>query len=288
MTQDASPQLARPKPRLRIEPARGWAALDFMQVWQFRDLLFSLAGRDVKLRYKQTALGVIWVILQPLMAAGAFTLVFGKLAKFPSDGKPYFLFSYAGLLGWNLFSTTLVKTSGVLLGNSQLISKIYFPRLVLPLSTVPSALLDFGIALALMAVLLPIYGVAPGWAVLTLPVWMACLLMMSVGLGLVIAALTVSYRDVQYILPVFVQILLYASPVAFSLAYALAELPSAWRPLILLNPLAGPLEAFRWSLLDTAAPSVGSLAYALVVSVAVFLIGAFSFKRMERRFADVI
>ena len=288
MTQDAPPLIARPKPQLRIEPASGWAALDFKQVWQFRDLLFSLAGRDVKLRYKQTALGVIWVVLQPLMAAGVFTFVFGKLAAFPSDGKPYFLFSYAGLLAWNLFSTTLVKVSGVLLGNSQLISKVYFPRLVLPLSAVPSSLLDFFIALLLMAVLMIGYGVTPGWAILTLPLWMACLLMMSVGLGLVVAALTVTYRDVQYILPVLVQILLYASPVAFSLSYALTRLPTVWHPVLQMNPLAGPLEAFRWSLLDTTAPQAGTLAYAMVVSVAVFLVGAFGFKRMERRFADVI
>src|SRR3954471_1424141 len=138
------------KPLLKIRPSRGWSALALAETWQFRDLLFSLAGRDLKLRYKQTALGVIWVVLQPLMAAGIFAFVFGKVAKLPSDGKPYFLFSYAGLLGWNLFSNTLTKTSTCLVGNSQLISKVFFPRLVLPLSTVPSTMVDFGVATVMM------------------------------------------------------------------------------------------------------------------------------------------
>src|SRR3954462_9916368 len=165
------------EPYLKIRVRRGWAALQLSETWQFRDLLFSLAGRDLKLRYKQTALGVAWVVLQPLMAAGIFSFVFGKVAKLPSDGKPYFLFSYAGLLGWNLFSSTLTKTSGCLVGNAQLISKVFFPRLILPLSTVPSVLIDFAVALAMMAVLMLLYRVSPTPALLLLPVWMTILLM---------------------------------------------------------------------------------------------------------------
>jgi lipopolysaccharide transport system permease protein len=254
------------------------------ELWQFRDLLFSLAGRDVKLRYKQTALGVIWVVLQPLMAAGVFSFVFGKVAKLPSDGLPYFLFSYAGLLGWNLFSSTVSKCSGCLIGNSQLISKVFFPRLVLPLSIVPSALIDFAVALCMMVVLMAIYRVPPTLAILALPLWMGVLILLSLGIGLCTSALSVSYRDVQYILPVFLQILLYASPIA----YALSAVPSNLRIFFLINPLSGPLEAFRWSLLHTAEPPLASLFYAIVASVVIFFVGAYSFKRMERKFADVI
>ena len=282
----ATPVNASPgvKPYLSIKPSSGWINLNLREMWQFRDLLFSLAGRDLKLRYKQTALGVIWVVLQPLMAAGIFSFVFGKVAKLPSDGLPYFLFSYAGLLGWNLFSNTLNKCSGCLVGNSQLISKVFFPRLILPLSSVPSVMIDFLVAIAMMGVLMIIYRVPPTFATLLLPVWMIMLLMLSLGIGLCTAALTVSYRDVQYILPVFMQILLYASPIA----YALSAVPTELKALYLLNPLSAPLEAFRWSLLHSTPPPVGSLLYSALLSVAVLFIGAYTFKRMERQFADVI
>jgi lipopolysaccharide transport system permease protein len=280
------------KPFLIIRPTSGWAAINLRDLWLYRDLLMSLAARDVKLRYKQTALGVIWVVLQPLMAAGIFSFVFGTVAKLPSDGLPYFLFSYAGLLGWNLFNSTLSKCSTSLLGNAQLISKVFFPRLVLPLSTVPAALIDFGVALAMMAVLMVAYRVAPTPALLLLPVWMAVLILLALGIGLCSAALSVSYRDVSYILPVFLQILLYASPIA----YALSAVPARLQTVYLLNPLSGPLEAFRWSLLaggrppghGAPVPPLASVAYAAVVAVVVFLLGAYSFKRMERKFADVI
>jgi lipopolysaccharide transport system permease protein len=277
-------EAAAPKPWLKIRPRRGWGAIDLHELWQFRDLVMTLALRDLRLRYKQTALGVIWVVLQPLLAAGVFSFVFGKVARLPSDGLPYFLFSYAGLLGWNLFNSTLSKCSGCLVGNSQLISKVFFPRLVLPLSTVPSALIDFTVALGMMAALMGIYRVAPMPALLLLPLWMGVLILLALGIGLCTASLAVSYRDVQYILPVFMQILLYASPIA----YSLSAVPRHLRAFFLLNPLSGPLEAFRWSLLRTAPPPAASLVYAIAVSVVVFFVGAYSFKRMERKFADVI
>jgi len=283
------------KPYLIIQPKSGRAALDLRETWQFRDLLMSLASRDLKLRYKQTVLGVAWVVLQPLMAAGIFSFVFGKLADFPSDGVPYFLFSYAGLLGWNLFSNTVGKTSTCLVGNSQLISKVFFPRLILPLSAIPSVMVDFSVAAAMMFVMMIFchrtlatthHGI--GWPILLLPLWMLVLLLLSLGIGLCTAALAVSYRDVNYILPVLLQILLYASPIAYGLAQVMQKLSPALRPLYLLNPLAAPLEAFRWSLLSTTAPPMPSLAYASAISVIIFILGAFSFKRMERKFADVI
>ena len=286
------PSAGRGDSYLKITPPSGWSALNLREVWKFRDLLLALAGRDVKLRYKQTALGILWVVLQPLIAAGVFTFVFGRVAQLPSDGIPYFPFSYAGLLGWNLFSNTLTKSSGCLVGNSQLISKIFFPRLVLPLSTVPSVLIDFVVALAMMIVLLFVYHLPPQVGFLLFPVWTLMLLMLAIGVGLITAALTVSYRDVQYILPVVVQILLYGSPVAYGLSYALSRVPDHHhlKMIYLMNPLCGPLEAFRASLLGTPWPPElpMSLLYAGIASVVMFFIGSYSFKKMERKFADVI
>jgi lipopolysaccharide transport system permease protein len=273
-----------PEPFLIIRPTRGWAALNLREVWQFRDLLFTLAGRDLKLRYKQTALGVIWVVLQPLMAAGIFSFVFGKVAKLPSDGVPYLLFSFAGLLGWNLFSNTLTKTSSCLVGNAQLISKVFFPRLVLPLSSVPSAMVDFGVAAGMMVVMMFVYRVAPGWELVLAPVWLVMLLMIAMGIGLCTAALSVSYRDVQYILPVFVQILLYASPVA----YSVAAVPANLRMFYYANPLTAPLEGLRGAILGGAMRGWPGAAWSAGAAVGLMGVGMMSFKRMERRFADVI
>ena len=244
----------------------------------------TLAGRDVKLRYRQTALGVIWVVLQPLVAAGIFSLVFGRVAKLPSDGVPYFLFAYAGLLGWNAFSTTLTKASSCLVGNSHLISKVSFPRLVLPLSTLVGTLIDFGVALAMMSVLMVCYHVAPGWGILLLPLWLLLVMMLAVGIGLYTSALAVTYRDIQYVLPVMIQFAMYVSPVA----YAVSVVPMRLRATYFLNPLSGLLEAFRWSLLGTGNIQWAYVAYSIVVVVGVFVAGAFMFKKMERKFADVI
>jgi lipopolysaccharide transport system permease protein len=275
---------ARPQPLLKIRPTRGWAALDLLSVWRFRNLLLALASRDVKLRYKQTALGVAWVLLQPLLAAGIFSFVFGKVAKLSSDGRSYFLFAYAGLLGWNLFSTTVTKSSVCLVGNSQLISKIFFPRLVLPLSTVPSALIDFTVALVMMFALMGLYHAPVSPAILLLPVWMTLILMFSVGIGLWTAALTVSYRDVQYILPVLTQLWLYISPVA----YSVSAVPQGLRWAYKLNPLTPVLQGFRWCLLNTDPPNSISVLYSAALSFTFLFVGAHVFKRMERKFADVI
>jgi lipopolysaccharide transport system permease protein len=278
----------RSKPHLTIRPTSGWQALNLRQIWLFRDLLITLAERDVKLRYRQTALGVIWVILQPLIAAGIFSFVFGRVAGLPSEGVPYIVFSYAGLLAWNAFNNTLTRTSSVLVQNSGLISKVYFPRLVLPLSTILSTLIDFAVALLMMVVLMVIYRVAPGPQVLLLPVWLLLVVMLAVGIGLYTSALMVSYRDVQYILPVVTQFLLYGSPVAYSLSFALSKIPQQYHFLYLLNPLAGLMDAFRWSLLGRGELPLGAVLYSTVVAVACFVGGAFAFKKMERKFADVI
>ena len=280
-----TPSDTSPKPYLTIQPTAGWQAINLRELWQFRDLLTTLAQRDVKLRYRQTALGAVWVVLQPLIAAGIFSFVFGKVAKLPSaPGVPYLVFAYAGLLAWNAFSSTLSKASGCLLSNSTLVSKVYFPRLALPLSTVFSTLIDFGVALVMMAVLMIINHVVPTVAILLLPVWLLLVLLLALGVGLYLAALMVSYRDVQFVLPVMMNFLMYASPVAYSAAL----IPAKYTLIFQANPLTGLLEAFRWSLLGTAAPAWSAVAYSALVAAIIFVLGAFSFKKMERKFADVI
>lgn len=275
---------AQRQPYITLRPQSGWVPLNIRELWLGRDLLLTLAMRDLKLRYKQTALGVLWVVFQPLLAAGIFSFVFGKVAKLPSDGVPYILFSFAGLLGWNLFNNTVSKCSTSLISNAQLISKAFFPRLLLPLSTVLSVLVDFSVAAGLMAVLLATHGVWPGWEILLLPIFMLMVLLFSTGLGLGAAALAVEYRDIPHTIPVILQILLYASPIA----YSVSAVPEHLRSVYLLNPLSAPLEAFRASLLHTQWPSAGSLVYASVVATLVFLGGLFAFRRMEKRFADII
>lgn len=285
-----SPRRTR-KPEVSIRPQKGWSGLGLAQLWQYRELMLTFGGRDVKLRYRQTVLGVIWVVVQPLLAAGIFSIIFGKIAKMPTDNVPPFLFVFAGMLGWNLFSSTLLKASNSLLANSGLVSKVFFPRLLLPISTMLSSLIDFGVALMMMAVLMVIYHVTPGIALILLPVWLFLLLMIAIGISFITSALTVSYRDVGYILPVFVNLLMYASPVAYSLSGALNRLNAGsgrYDIFFALNPLSGLLEAMRWSLLNTTPPNPGYLLYSAVFAVVSLVGGAFIFKRMERRFADVI
>jgi lipopolysaccharide transport system permease protein len=272
------------EPLLVITPPKRWAFVNIREIVEFRDLLARFAIRDLKLRYRQTALGVVWVILQPLMTAGVFSFLFGKVAKFPSDGVPYFAFSFAGMLAWNVFSATLTKVSGSLVGNSQLVSKIFFPRLVLPLSMLSSTLVDFSVALVLMGAICVIIGVFGGWALLTLPLWLLLVVMLSLGLGLSAAALMVTYRDVGYVLPVVNQVLLYGSPVA----YGLNALPRSVRGWYQVNPLSGALEGFRWSLLRTTPPSVEAVLWSAGFAVVLFGAGVSVFATMERKFADVI
>jgi len=277
--------LNSPKPTLSIVPTSGWQAINLPELWQFRDLLTTLAQRDVKLRYRQTSLGVLWVILQPLLAAGIFSFVFGKVAKLPApNGIPYLVFSYAGLLAWNAFSSTLTKTSSCLLQNSNLVSKVYFPRLALPLSTVFSTLIDFGVAFVVMIILMLVNHVVPTLGILLLPVWLLLIVLLALGVGLYASALMVSYRDIQYVLPVVTQFLLYASPVAYSASLV----PAKYRLIFEINPLTGLLEAFRWSLLGVGNFPLAAVTYSAIITVVVLVAGAFSFKSMERKFADVI
>lgn len=279
-----SPPEMLPVPLLRILPQSRWSFDELIELWRFRDLLRTLAERDVKLRYRQTALGVLWVIIQPLFAAGIFTFVFGRMAKLPSDGIPYFVFSYAGLLGWNAFSATMSKASASLVGNAQLVSKVYFPRLILPLSTVLSTLLDFTIGLIFMIPIFFYFHVVPSWNLLLLPFWLFLTVSLAAGTGFFLSALTVSYRDVQYILPVLIQFMVYATPVG----YSVSAMPPELRRFITFNPLSAFLEGFRSSLLNTSPPPLIWIVYSAGFTLFVCIIGTLVFRQMETRFADVI
>jgi lipopolysaccharide transport system permease protein len=273
-----------------IEPPSAWAALNLHELWHFRELLWNLAVRDVKLRYRQTALGVSWVILQPLSGAAIFAFVFGKVAKFetPADAAgrhvPYLLFALSGMMCWQAFSGTLTRTSNSMVGNAHLVSKVYFPRVVLPLATLSSTLLDFAVTLAFVLVLLLFKWHLPGLNVLLMPVCVLLMAALALGIGLAATALAVTYRDVQFIVPVMTQLLLYASPVA----YSVDRVPERYRDWYFLNPLAAILEAFRWSLLSVGDVHWRWFGYAAAVSVIVLVLGAYAFSWMERRFADVV
>ena len=259
--------------------------LDLAELWEYRDLLLTIASRDIKIRYKQTALGVTWVLVQPILAGGIFAFVFGRVANLPAPaGIPYFLFVLAGLLGWTLFSTTLLRASGSMVSHAHLVGKVYFPRLVLPLSGIFTALLDFGVVFALLLVLLPIFWHWPPATIFLLPIPLALLLALSLGLGLIAAAVSVRYRDIAWVLPTAVQFLLYASPVA----YSTAAVPAAYRFLYFLNPLAALLDWCRWSMLGIGDISTPHVLYAAGVSIGLLIVGSLVFQRMERTFADVI
>ena len=272
-------------PLLSILPPRAWAPLSLRELWLHRDLLRTLTERDIKVRYKQTILGIVWVVLQPLLAAVIFTFVFGRIARLSSDGVPFMVFAYTGLLGWNAFNGTLTRASASVVENSRLVSKVYFPRLMLPLSTVGTTLIDFFVGAALLLVMMLVYRIVPvGWPLLMLPVWLGLLLAAAMGLGLYTSALMVSYRDLQYALPPFLQLLLYACPIA----YSASSVPRRLLPLYYLNPLAALLEGFRWSILGRGTVHWGSVAYAVTVVLGLLGFGLLTFKRMERRFADVL
>ena len=209
-----SAPLSEPVPVVRIRSASGPAPLDLSELFRFRDLLVVLAGRDIRVRYKQTLLGSVWVVLQPLLTAGIFAFVFGTVANLPSDGIPYFIFTYSGLLAWNAFNGTANKSSGALVGNAHLVGKVYFPRLILPLSTIGSTLVDFAVSATLLAVLLPLYGIAFQAGLLLVPLWLTLLLVLALGIGLIAGSLAVRYRDVARVLGVFLHLLLFISPVS--------------------------------------------------------------------------
>jgi lipopolysaccharide transport system permease protein len=269
-----------------LRPTRGWVAVDFGELFRYRDLALALANRDIKLRYKQTLLGIVWVIAQPVVAAALLYFAFRVVAKVQSpQGTSFFLFSFAGLLAWNLFSATLTKTSLSMVGNSYLIGKVYFPRLILPISGALATLLDFAVAFGVLLILFGVYGVEITAALLLLPVWIILLLCLAMGAGLIASALTVHYRDVQYILPIIVPFLLYASPVAYDVSQLAPRYQTAF---YVLNPLAPLIAGFRWSTIGTPLPDARFLVWSLLTTAAVLMLGAAVFRRSERRLVDVI
>jgi homopolymeric O-antigen transport system permease protein len=267
-----------------IRPSRGWVSLKLGELWDYRELLFFMIWRDIKVRYKQTVLGAAWAIIQPVFSMVVFSLFFGKLAKVPSDGIPYPIFSYAGLLPWSYFSGAMSGSSNSLVGSSGLIRKVYFPRLVIPIGDVLSGLVDFAIAFVVLIGLMIFYGIYPTSAgVLLLPLFLLLSIITALGVGLWMSALNVEYRDIKFILPFITQVWLFATPVA----YPSSLLPEPWRTIYGINPMVGVIEGFRWVLLGTNPPGP-MIAVSAVISILLLITGAFYFRRMEKTFADIV
>ena len=288
-----NPEFAIPNPQsaiptVVIEPSRGWLSLQLRAVWEYRELLGFLVWRDVKVRYKQTALGVLWVVLQPVVSMVVFSFLFGTLLQVPSGEVPYPIFAYAALLPWNYFASSLSRSSTSVVNSAHLITKIYFPRLIIPISGVLSGLLDFAIAFLVLIVMMAYFGIAPTWATLLLPALLLLAMATALGFGLWLAALNVRFRDINYLVPFLVQIWMYATPVI----YGSTLIPERFRWLMALNPMTGVVEGFRWALLgqrlaDAQPPGplfVASIGIALVVLVS----GAIFFRHTERTFADIV
>jgi lipopolysaccharide transport system permease protein len=285
MTLPLHPTGAVPTPLRRIRSTTRRTPLDLGELWRYRDLWLTLALRDVKLRYRQTALGVAWVVLLPLLASGIFTLVFGMIAKLPSDGSPYFLFVFAGYLGWNAFQNTLQRCGISLIGNTALVTKVYFPRIILPAASVLASLLDFAVGIVMLLLVLLVRGELPSVESLALvPLFMLLVQLLGLGLGFISAALTVRFRDVQYVLPYLIQLLLYASPVA----YGVSAVPQAVRRLYLLNPVAPLLDGLRAALLGRGEVHWLAIGVSGLVSVSMFAVGTIFFLYQDRQYADVI
>ena len=281
--QPLQPGTAR-RPTVVIEPGSGWSALNLRELWTYRDLLVILAGRDVKLRYKQTGLGITWVILQPLVAALIFTVMFGRFAKLPSDGHPYLLFVFSGVVIWNYFAAVLQRAGNSLITDSRLITKVYFPRLAIPLASTFSAMIDLVVALSVLAVFMVFFGVAPTWRILFLPLFIVLTAVAATGVSLWLSALNVKYRDFVHAMPFMLQVWMFASPVA----YATSIVPEKWRLLYSINPAVTFIEGARWAILGSSSIKPGMVAITTAFSLIVFIAGAFFFRRVERGFADSV
>ncbi len=269
---------------LRIQPSAGWVSLRLRDLWEYRELLYFLIWRDIKVRYKQTALGAAWAVLQPLMTMLVFSVFFGRLARMPSDGIPYPVFAFAALVPWTLFAHGLTGSANSLVGNANLITKVYFPRLVIPVATVLAGLLDFALAFVVLLLMLLYYGIVPTANVVWLPAFVLLALATSLGVGLWLSALNVEFRDVRHVVPFVTQIWLFATPIA----YPSSLLPEPWRTVYGLNPMVGVVEGFRWALLGTETAPGPMVAVSACAALVILVSGAFYFRRMERSFADLI
>jgi lipopolysaccharide transport system permease protein len=269
---------------LRIQPSRGWVSLRLGELWAYRELLYFLIWRDIKVRYKQTALGASWAVIQPFSTMVVFSLFFGKLAKMPSDGIPYPIFSYAALVPWTFFAAGLTQSSNSLVGSSNLITKVYFPRLVIPIATVLAGVVDFLLALAVLVGMMLYYHITPGINLLFLPLFILLALVISLGVGLWLSSLNVKYRDVRYVVPFITQFWLFATPIA----YPSSLLNQPWRTVYGLNPMVGVVEGFRWALLGTKMAAGPMIVVSALVALFILVGGAFYFRKMEKTFADIV
>ena len=272
-----------PATKFYIEPPSRWPSIGFAELWAYRDLLAILVWRDIKVRYKQTALGALWAILQPVFMMIVFTLFFGRLAKVPSNGLPYSLFAFTGLLPWQLFSHAISESSNSLVSSERLITKVYFPRLLIPLSAVLGGLVDFVVAFAVLLLMIAYYRVALTWTVLTVPFFVLLALVTALAFGLWLSALNVKYRDVKYTIGFLLQFWLFATPVV----YPASMVPEKWRPLLGLNPMAGVVEGFRWALLGQPISSA-LLVTSVTTAILVLVGGLVYFRSMEQEFADIV
>ncbi len=271
-------------PEVVYEPSHGWVAPRIRELWVYRELLYFLTWRDIKVRYKQAVLGVAWAVIQPVVTMVIFSVVFGNLAHLNSEGVNYPLFSFAALLPWNLFATALTRASSSLVSSSNLLTKVYFPRLVIPISAVGIGLVDFLISLVVMAGLMLFYQVHITWALLTLPLFTLLALVSALAVSLWLSALNVQYRDVQFMVPFLAQVWMFASPVAYSAGLIQSD---KWRLIYGLNPMAGVIQGFRWALLGTQPPG-GMLWVSVAVVLVLLVTGLFYFRRTEKVFADVV
>lgn len=276
-------QRAEP-PVLIIRPSKGWKALNLHDLWEYRELMMFLTWRDISVRYKQTVLGAAWAILQPFLTMVVFSIFFGNLAKIPSDGIPYPIFAYCALLPWQLFVNSLTQAGNSLVANQNLITKVYFPRLAIPISATFTGLLDFAIAFVVLLGMMAYYRVIPTAAVWMLPLLIALALVTALGVGLWLSALNVKYRDVRYTIPFLTQFWMFASPIA----YPSSLVPERWRALYGLNPMAGVVEGFRWALLGLESPHWPLLVVSTMVALTLLASGLFYYRRMERTFADTV
>jgi lipopolysaccharide transport system permease protein len=266
-----------------IEPPKGWHMLDWRELWAYRELLWVLTMRDVRVRYKQTVLGAAWAIIRPVSTMIIFSVVFGRLAEMPSDGLPYPIFVYAGLLPWTFFSTAVSTSGQSLVGSAHLVSKVYFPRLIIPLSSVGSGLIDLLIATAVLLLMMLWYGVGWSWNLLAAPLLLLFVVFTALGVGTLLSAVTVAYRDFTHVTPFLVQIWMYITPVIFPVSLV----PERWQWLLYLNPMTGLVEGFRAAFLGKPFDPVG-LAVSVLIATGIFLAGVAYFERVERRFADII
>lgn len=285
MTELTEAVLPRDERTILIKPSEGWRELNLRELWRYRELVFFLTWRDIKVRYKQTLLGAAWAILKPFFSMVVFYFIFNRLANVPTDGIPGPIFYFSGLLPWVLFQDGVTKAGNSLVQGSNLITKVYFPRLAIPLAAVMAGVVDFLLAFAVLLVMMLIYAVRPTPAIWLLPAFILLALITALGVGLWLSALNVAYRDIGYVIPFIVQAWLYASPVTYS---ATLIPPGIWSTLYGLNPMAGVVQGFRWAILGVGQPSWALLGLSALISVLLLISGALYFRRMERAFADIV